>query len=112
MKTANGYIRVSSEDQADSGLDLEPQRQRIGPYCELKGLHLAEVLEDPGVSGGKALSILPAGARLLALARKQAVGHGRQGRPAVSRGGRRRPLDNAFPMPDNPPMTPQDFIHK
>ena len=70
MKTAYGYVRVSSEDQADSGLGLEAQRQRIRAYCELKGLHLAEILEDPGVSGGKALSTRPAGARLLALARK------------------------------------------
>jgi site-specific DNA recombinase len=70
MRTAYGYVRVSSEDQADSGLGLEAQRQRIRAYCALKGLHLAEILEDPGVSGGKALSTRPAGARLLALARK------------------------------------------
>ena len=54
MKTAYGYVRVSSEDQADSGLGLEAQRQRIRGYCELKSLLLAEILEDPGVSGGKA----------------------------------------------------------
>jgi site-specific DNA recombinase len=70
MRTAYGYVRVSSEDQADSGLGLEAQRQRIRAYCELKGLHLAEILEDPGVSGGKALATRPAGARLLALARR------------------------------------------
>jgi capsular polysaccharide transport system permease protein len=29
MKTAYGYIRVSSEDQADSGLGLEAQRQHL-----------------------------------------------------------------------------------
>ncbi|HZZ82890.1 MAG TPA: recombinase family protein, partial [Gemmataceae bacterium] len=61
MRTAYGYIRVSSEDQADSGLGLEAQRQRIRAYCELKGLRLAEILEDPGISGGKALSSRPAG---------------------------------------------------
>ena len=38
MKAAIGYIRVSSEDQADSGLGLEAQRQRIRAYCESKGL--------------------------------------------------------------------------
>ena len=70
MRTAYSYIRISSEEQPDSGLGLEAQRQRIRAYCELKGLHLAELLEDPGVSGGKALSTRPAGARLLALARK------------------------------------------
>jgi DNA invertase Pin-like site-specific DNA recombinase len=70
MRTAYGYIRVSSEDQADSGLGLEAQRQRIRAYCDLKGLHLAEILEDPGISGGKALSGRPAGIKLLSIARK------------------------------------------
>src|SRR5262249_38356794 len=66
MKTAVGYIRVSSEEQADSGLGLEAQRQRIADFCRLKGLDLASVFEDAGVSGGKPLSTRPAGARLLA----------------------------------------------
>jgi DNA invertase Pin-like site-specific DNA recombinase len=70
MRTAYGYIRVSSEDQADSGLGLEAQHQRIRAYCELKGLRLAEILEDPGISGGKALSSRPAGTKLLSIARK------------------------------------------
>ena len=46
MKTAYGYVRVSSENQADSSLGLEAQRQRIRGYCELKSLLLA------GNSGG------------------------------------------------------------
>ena len=37
MRAAYGYIRVNSEDQADSGLGLGAQRQRIRAYCELKG---------------------------------------------------------------------------
>ena len=56
MKDAISYIRVSSEEQADSGLGLEAQRQRIAAYCTMKGLHLAEVFEDPGVSAGKPLA--------------------------------------------------------
>jgi site-specific DNA recombinase len=47
MKDAISYIRVSSEEQADSGLGLEAQPQRIAAYCTMKGLHLAEVFEDP-----------------------------------------------------------------
>ena len=70
MKTAIGYIRVSSEEQADSGLGLAAQRQRIEAYCQLKGLVLQEIFEDPAVSGGKPLGTRPAGARLLAEARK------------------------------------------
>jgi len=70
MRTAIGYIRVSSEEQADSGLGLEAQRQRIRAYCEMKGLSLATIFEDPGVSGGKALATRPAGFRLMAEAKK------------------------------------------
>jgi DNA invertase Pin-like site-specific DNA recombinase len=63
-------VRVNSEDQADSGLGLKAQRQRIRAYCELKDLQPAEILGDPSVSGDKALSIRPSGARPLALTRK------------------------------------------
>jgi DNA invertase Pin-like site-specific DNA recombinase len=62
MRIAIGYIRVSSEEQADSGLGLEAQRQRIRAYCEMKGLSLAMIFEDTGVLGGKALATRPAGA--------------------------------------------------
>jgi DNA invertase Pin-like site-specific DNA recombinase len=68
--TAISYVRVSSEDQADSGLGLEGQRQHIAAYCALKGLELAETFEDAGVSGGKPLGSRPAGSRLLAEAKK------------------------------------------
>src|SRR5262245_14794724 len=70
MRAALGYIRVSSEEQADSGLGLEAQRQRIAAYCALKALHLAEVLEDPGISGGNPLASRPAGSKLLTAAKK------------------------------------------
>jgi site-specific DNA recombinase len=73
MKDAIGYVRVSSEEQAESGLGLEAQRQRIVAFCEMKGLRLAEVYEDAGVSGGKPLSSRPAGARLLNAARRGKV---------------------------------------
>src|SRR5215472_4372673 len=73
MEEAISYIRVSSEEQADSGLGLETQRQRIAAYCQMKGLRLAEVFEDPGVSGGKPLASRPAGSKLLATAKKGKV---------------------------------------
>ena len=70
MEDAISYVRVSSEEQADSGLGLEAQRQRITAYCTMKGLRLAEVFEDPGISGGKPLASHPAGSQLLAEAYK------------------------------------------
>jgi DNA invertase Pin-like site-specific DNA recombinase len=69
MRSALGYVRVSSEEQADSGLGLDAQRQRIRAYCELHDLELAAVFDDPGVSGGKPLATRPAGRRLLEKAR-------------------------------------------
>jgi DNA invertase Pin-like site-specific DNA recombinase len=66
MSDAIGYVRVSSEEQADSGVGLEAQRQRIAAYCAMKGLRLAEVFADPGISRGKPLASRPAGSQLLA----------------------------------------------
>jgi site-specific DNA recombinase len=54
MKKALGYIRVSSEEQADHGLGLESQRQRIKAYCEMKGLDLAT--DQPFIRMGSTLN--------------------------------------------------------
>jgi DNA invertase Pin-like site-specific DNA recombinase len=43
VQKAIGYVRVSSEERADHGLGLEPQRQRIKAYCEMNGLDLATI---------------------------------------------------------------------
>ncbi len=48
MRTALGYVRVSTDEQAERGLGLEAQRQRIRAYCEMKGLDLKTIFEDPG----------------------------------------------------------------
>lgn len=74
MSKAIGYIRCSTDEQADSGLGMEAQRRRIEGYCLMRGLELVGVLEDAGVSGGKPLASRPAGARLLAEVRKGAAG--------------------------------------
>jgi DNA invertase Pin-like site-specific DNA recombinase len=71
MSDALGYVRVSSEEQADSGLGLEAQRQRIAAYCAMKGLRLVEVFEDPRISGGKPVAIRPAGSQFLVAVKKR-----------------------------------------
>lgn len=49
MKTI-GYIRVSSEDQANSGLSLAHQKARIEAYTVATDLDLVCVIEDAGKS--------------------------------------------------------------
>jgi DNA invertase Pin-like site-specific DNA recombinase len=63
---AIGYIRCSTHEQADSGLGLDAQAQRIRAYCGMKGLDLIEIVTDAGVSGGKPLAARNGGQRLLA----------------------------------------------
>lgn len=50
MKKAVGYIRVSTDGQAERGGSLEAQRAKIEAYAALKDLHLVEIVEDAGVS--------------------------------------------------------------
>lgn len=51
MKTAIGYVRVSTSEQADSGLGVAAQRERIEAYCKLHQLVLGHVFYDLGESG-------------------------------------------------------------
>lgn len=46
-----GYIRCSTEEQANEGLSLAYQRRKVDAYCQLHDLDLIEVLEDAGFSG-------------------------------------------------------------
>ncbi len=62
---AIAYIRVSTNEQADSGLGLESQAERIRAYCTMRKLDLVELVSDPGVSGGKPLASREGGQRLL-----------------------------------------------
>ena len=45
-----GYVRVSTQDQADHGVSLDAQRAKIEAYCSLRDLRLVEVIEDAGLS--------------------------------------------------------------
>lgn len=60
-----GYIRVSSEEQAQEGLSLLAQEQAIRAYAAHRGLNLVEVIADPAVSGGRPLGRSDGGGRLL-----------------------------------------------
>lgn len=45
-----GYVRVSTDEQTDSGAGLEAQRRAIAAECKRRGWHLVEVIEDAGFS--------------------------------------------------------------
>ncbi len=52
-RTAVGYVRVSTDMQANDGLSLDAQRAAIQAYCTGNGLHLVKIFQDVE-SGGKA----------------------------------------------------------
>ena len=45
-----GYVRVSTDEQSDSGAGLEAQRRAIKAECKRRGWQLVEVIEDAGYS--------------------------------------------------------------
>ncbi|MCH7840683.1 MAG: recombinase family protein [Planctomycetes bacterium] len=71
---AIGYTRCSTHEQADSGLGLDVQTQRIRAYCGMKDMDLIEIVTDAGVSGGKPLASREGGQRLLDAIRKRKAG--------------------------------------
>ena len=68
---AIGYTRCSTCEQADSGLGLDVQVERIRAYCGMRGLELVDLVTDAGVSGGKPLASREGGQRLLAAIKKR-----------------------------------------
>jgi len=50
---AHGYCRVSTADQADFGVSLDAQTERIRGWCLINGYELAAVHVDRGLSGGR-----------------------------------------------------------
>ena len=68
---AIGYIRVSTDKQADRGVSLEAQSEKVRAMAVVQGAELAEVIVDAGESA-KSLD-RPGMARLLAMVDSKAV---------------------------------------
>lgn len=61
VPTAVLYCRVSSQEQVREGISLAAQEEQGRAYCRMRGLHLAQVVVDPGVSAGLAFGQRPGG---------------------------------------------------
>lgn len=61
-----GYCRVSTAEQANSGLSLDTQKQQITGYAMMKGWPVTEFFVEAGVSGSVPLADRQEGQRLLA----------------------------------------------
>ena len=53
MKQAIGYVRVSTEQQANEGVSLEAQKAKIAAWCAAHEYELVQVFVDAGISGKK-----------------------------------------------------------
>lgn len=51
MSKVYGYVRVSTETQAEKGFGLVAQEQQIRKYATENGLQLEEIFRDEGISG-------------------------------------------------------------
>ena len=51
MQRAIGYIRVSTQGQAEEGVSLDAQRAKIAAWCSLNDAELVAIFEDAGLSG-------------------------------------------------------------
>lgn len=69
MVRAIGYIRVSTQEQANEGVSLEAQEKRIRSWCDAEGVSLIGVYSDPGLSGGR-ISNRPGLQRALSICRR------------------------------------------
>ena len=73
--TAEGYGRVSTDEQAREGVSLDVQEERIRSYCAAVGLTLTRFHREEGVSGGKELAVRPLGRALVESAEAGKVRH-------------------------------------
>lgn len=72
---AAAYVRVSTNEQADQGVSLDAQIQRLQGYCVANGLQLVNVYREEGVSGSIPLAQRPQGKELAAALQAGEVSH-------------------------------------
>src|SRR5262245_2046932 len=50
-KTAIGYVRVSTQEQATEGVSLAATREWLRAYCKSNDIKLIDIIADEGLSG-------------------------------------------------------------
>lgn len=70
---AVGYLRVSTEEQAQTGFGLDAQEEAVRKFADAVGLDLLEVIADGGISGTTRPADRPGFGQVLALAERRAV---------------------------------------
>ena len=74
-KTAILYIRVSTADQAEHGVSLDAQTERLLAYAKLNNLEVVKILREEAISGSIPLNERPEGAKLAELVATGQVKH-------------------------------------
>jgi DNA invertase Pin-like site-specific DNA recombinase len=64
------YTRVSTMDQADSGLGLSDQEEKIRSYAKMRDLQIDRLFVDNGISGTVPIADRPAGGEMVALLKR------------------------------------------
>ena len=65
MKRAALYVRVSTQEQKNSGLSVDSQIDALEKYCEEQGYTVAGIYNDAGISARKKYTKRPALLQLL-----------------------------------------------
>ncbi len=69
-----GYVRVSTREQAESGLSISAQERRISQYCDYKSFNLVKIIKDENVSAAIPLGQRAGGNELQTLAKQNKYG--------------------------------------
>ena len=64
MKKTYGYIRVSTNQQVETGMSLKEQERQIRSYSDLKNLKCDKIFTERGVSASVELPKRPCGSEL------------------------------------------------
>ena len=74
-KKAVIYCRVSTAGQAEQGVSLKAQEERLRAYCQMQVLDIEAVLIEEGVSATKPLHVRPMGSKLVEMVKSGTVQH-------------------------------------